>query len=53
MVFGSEAELKRHTAQEHGDELRLSRAQRREALTLPLQFQYRWAGAVSCCMHTR
>jgi hypothetical protein len=37
----SDVELKRHIALEHGDELKLTRAQRREAMTIPLQFQYR------------
>lgn len=37
-MFKEELELKQHMAREHGDELGMSRAQRREALTLPLQF---------------
>jgi hypothetical protein len=37
----ADVELKRHIALEHGDELKLTRAQRREAMTIPLQFQYR------------
>lgn len=31
-------ELKQHMAREHAEELGMSRAQRREALTIPLQF---------------
>ncbi|GAX74773.1 hypothetical protein CEUSTIGMA_g2220.t1 [Chlamydomonas eustigma] len=41
VVFQSEQELKRHFAAEHGDELKMSRAQRREALAVPVQLQYR------------
>lgn len=41
MCLAVDVELKRHIALEHGDELKLTRAQRREAMTIPLQFQYR------------
>ena len=41
VVFTSEHELKRHFASEHGDELKMSRAQRREAYTVPMNLQYR------------
>ena len=34
-------ELKRHFASEHGDELKMSRAQRREAFAVPVNLQYR------------
>ncbi len=47
IVFKEELELKQHMAREHGDELGMSRAQRREALTLPLQFSVR--GAPTMC----
>jgi hypothetical protein len=40
VVFKDESELKRHTAQEHGDELKLTKAQRREAFTLPVNLQF-------------
>lgn len=40
-MFTSEHELKRHFATEHGDELKMSRAQRREAFTIPINLQYR------------
>jgi hypothetical protein len=43
VVFPGEAELKRHFAAEHGEEMRMSRAQRREALSVPVQLQF--AGA--------
>ena len=38
-VFASELDLKRHFAAEHGGEM--SRAQRREAFSVPVQLQYR------------
>lgn len=41
MVFNTEYELKAHFAAEHGDEMKMSAAQRRQALTIPLQLQYR------------
>jgi hypothetical protein len=37
VVFAAEAELKRHFASEHGGDM--SRAQRRQALTVPIQLQ--------------
>ncbi|GBF91964.1 hypothetical protein Rsub_04688 [Raphidocelis subcapitata] len=40
VVFASEGELKRHFAAEHGEEMRMSRAQRREALTVPVNLQF-------------
>jgi hypothetical protein len=40
VVFPQEAELKRHFATEHGEEMRMSRAQRREALAVPINLQY-------------
>jgi hypothetical protein len=40
VVFSSEAELKRHAAQEHGGELGMSRAARREAMALPVELRY-------------
>ncbi len=39
VVFAPEAELKRHIATEHGDEMNMSRAQRRQALTIPIDLQ--------------
>ncbi|GIL46701.1 hypothetical protein Vafri_3620 [Volvox africanus] len=41
VVFSTEYELKAHFASEHGDEVKMSAAQRRQALTIPLQLQYR------------
>lgn len=38
VVFQTEMDAKRHAAQEHGNSM--SKAQRREALTLPVNFQY-------------
>ena len=38
-VFASEAELRQHTAREHGETL--SKAEKRQALTLPVSFSYR------------
>jgi hypothetical protein len=38
VVFQTEMDAKRHAAQEHGSSM--SKAQRREALTLPVNFQY-------------
>ncbi|KAI8465214.1 MAG: hypothetical protein J3K34DRAFT_525573 [Monoraphidium minutum] len=40
VVFQGEAELKRHFAAEHGEEMRMSRAQRREALAVPVDLQF-------------
>ncbi|KIZ00810.1 LIM domain and RING finger protein, partial [Monoraphidium neglectum] len=40
VVFQGEAELKRHFAAEHGEEMRMSRAQRREALAVPVNLQF-------------
>lgn len=45
VVFNSEHELKRHFAGEHGDELKMSRAQRREALTIPINLQWSTGGS--------
>ena len=39
VVFTSEIDLKRHFASEHGGDM--SRAQRREAFSVPVQIQYR------------
>ncbi|GFH23518.1 uncharacterized protein HaLaN_21141, partial [Haematococcus lacustris] len=41
VVFASEQDLKRHMAGEHGDELKMSKAQRREANALPIPLQFR------------
>uniref|UniRef100_A0A7S3QSY8 RanBP2-type domain-containing protein n=1 Tax=Dunaliella tertiolecta TaxID=3047 RepID=A0A7S3QSY8_DUNTE len=41
VVFPTEHEMKRHFANEHGDELKMSRAQRREAMTIPVNLQFR------------
>jgi len=41
VVFPTEHELKRHVANEHGDELKMSRAQRREAMSIPVNLHYR------------
>ncbi|GLC59369.1 hypothetical protein PLESTB_001479000 [Pleodorina starrii] len=41
VVFNTDYELKAHFAAEHGDEVKMSAAQRRQALTIPLQLQYR------------
>ncbi|KXZ52810.1 hypothetical protein GPECTOR_8g196 [Gonium pectorale] len=41
VVFSSDYELKAHFASEHGDEMKMTGAQRRQALTIPLQLQYR------------
>ncbi|EFJ45378.1 hypothetical protein VOLCADRAFT_105930 [Volvox carteri f. nagariensis] len=41
VVFSTEYELKAHFASEHGDEVKMSAAQRRQALAIPLQLQYR------------
>jgi hypothetical protein len=40
VVFTEEAELKRHFATEHGGEMNLSRAQRRNLLTVNIQLNY-------------
>eukprot|EP00879_Flechtneria_rotunda_P019552 GHRR01020539.1.p1 GENE.GHRR01020539.1~~GHRR01020539.1.p1 ORF type:complete len:855 (+),score=361.96 GHRR01020539.1:259-2823(+) len=40
VVFADENELKRHFAAEHGNDLNMSRAQRRQALTLNIQLNY-------------
>jgi hypothetical protein len=40
VVFPEEAELKRHFATEHGGEMNLSRAQRRNLLTVNIQLNY-------------
>lgn len=40
VVFAEEAELKRHFATEHGGEMNLSRAQRRNLLTVNIQLNY-------------
>ncbi len=56
VVFAQEHELKRHFANEHGDELKMSRAQRREALAIPINVQYRGGEAAageSCDTHTQ
>lgn len=39
VVFAGEGELKRHTAQEHGDELSMTRSQRRAAMTVEAGFR--------------
>ncbi|MEW5299479.1 MAG: hypothetical protein WDW36_002493 [Sanguina aurantia] len=44
IVFTNETDLKRHFAMEHGDEMKLSRAQRREAMSIPVNFQLRGRG---------
>lgn len=41
VVFDTEYELKAHFAAEHGDEVKMSAAQRRQAMTIPLNLQYR------------
>lgn len=41
VVFLSEQELKRHFVSDHGDELKMTRAQRREAFSMQVQLQYR------------
>ncbi|GFR43781.1 hypothetical protein Agub_g4897 [Astrephomene gubernaculifera] len=41
VVFSTDYELKAHFAAEHGDQLKMSAAQRRQALTIPMQLQYR------------
>jgi len=51
VVFASEHELKRHFAGEHGDELKMSRAQRREALTIPINLQYGAGGSTGADMY--
>jgi hypothetical protein len=52
-VFKEELELKQHMAREHADELKMTRAQKREALTIPTQFSVRNAGGLlragPCC----
>jgi hypothetical protein len=51
VVFSTEAELKRHFTNAHGSELRMSRTQRREALSLPINLQFRTASTGQCtCM---
>ena len=44
VVFETEQEMKRHFATEHGDELKMSRAQRREASSVAIPLQYREGG---------
>ncbi|KAG2498874.1 hypothetical protein HYH03_003066 [Edaphochlamys debaryana] len=41
VVFDSDYELRAHFAAEHGDEVKMTGAQRRQAMTIPLNFQYR------------
>ncbi|KAG2439352.1 hypothetical protein HXX76_004711 [Chlamydomonas incerta] len=41
VVFDTDYELKAHFAAEHGDEVKMSGAQRRQAMTIPLNLQYR------------
>ena len=48
VVFASAQELKRHTATEHGGEVKMSRAQKREALSVDIQLQYRCARVRPC-----
>jgi hypothetical protein len=43
VVFPHEADLKRHFATEHADDMNMSRAQRRQALTIPINLQVRRA----------
>lgn len=45
VVFNNDYELKAHFAAEHGDDLKMSAAQRRQAMSIPIQLQFRDAQA--------
>ncbi|KAF8068299.1 GLG1 [Scenedesmus sp. PABB004] len=54
VVFAEEAELKRHFAAEHGSDANMSRAQRRQAMSINIQLNYnREAEAAAAAHHTR